>query len=91
MPAVDNASVTHQRLLRTMDTLAERAEAMQRPLVDQDRSIVFYDMTTIGVEGDSEMPGEIRQFGMSKDGGIRRPVMLGVVQTAEGLPIAHRV
>ncbi len=98
VPGVDNASVTHQRLLRTMDTLAERGEAMQRalaavlrPLVDQDLSIVFYDMTTIGVEGHSEMPGEIRQFGMSKDGGIRRQVMLGVVQTAEGLPIAHRV
>jgi len=98
VPGVDNASVTHQRLLRTMDTLAERADAMQRtlatalrPLVDQDLSIVFYDMTTIGVEGESEMPGEIRQFGLSKDGGIRRQVMLGVVQTAEGLPIAHRV
>jgi transposase len=98
VPGVDTASVTHQRLLRTMDTLAERSEAMQRalaaalrPLVDQDLSIVFYDMTTIGVEGHSEMPGEIRQFGMSKDGGIRRQIMLGVVQTAEGLPIAHRV
>ena len=98
VPGVDNASVTHQRLLRTMDTLAERSEAMQRtlaavlrPLVDQDLSIVFYDMTTIGIEGHSAMPGEIRQFGMSKDGGIRRQIMLGVVQTAEGLPIAHRV
>ena len=98
VPGVDSTSVTHQRLLRTMDTLAERSEAMQRtlaavlrPLVDQDLSIVFYDMTTIGMEGQSEVPGEIRQFGLSKDGGIRRQVMLGVVQTAEGLPIAHRV
>ena len=98
VPGVDSASVTHQRLLRTMDTLAERSDAMQRalaaalrPLVDQDLSIVFYDMTTIGIEGHSEMPGEIRQFGLSKDGGIRRQIMLGVVQTAEGLPIAHRV
>ncbi len=98
VPGVDSRSVTHQRLLRTMDTLAERSEAMQRtlaavlrPLVDQDLSIVFYDMTTIGMDGQSEVPGEIRQFGLSKDGGIRRQIMLGVVQTAEGLPIAHRV
>ena len=98
VPGVDSTSVTHQRLLRTMDTLAERSEAMQRtlaavlrPLVDQDLSIVFYDMTTIGMDGQSEVPGEIRQFGLSKDGGIRRQIMLGVVQTAEGLPTAHRV
>ena len=98
VPEVDSAAVTHQRLLRTMDTLAERSEAMQRalaavlrPLVDQDLSILFYGMTAIGIEGHSEMPGEIRQFGMSKDSGIRRQIMLGVVQNAEGLPPAHRV
>ena len=98
VPGVDNASVTHRRLLRTMDTLVERNEAMRRalaavlhPLGDQDLSIVFYDVTSIGVEGSSAMPGEIRQFGMSKDGGVRRQIMLGVVQTDEGLPIAHGV
>ncbi|EQD42458.1 transposase IS4 family protein, partial [mine drainage metagenome] len=32
VPGVDSTSVTHQRLLRTMDTLAERSEAMQRTL-----------------------------------------------------------
>lgn len=31
---------------------------------------------------------EIRQFGLSKDGGIHRQFMLGIVQTAHGLPIA---
>jgi hypothetical protein len=98
VPAVESSSVTHQRLLRTMDTLAERAEAMQRalavllrPLIDQELSVVFYDLTTIGVEGHSEVDGDVRAFGRSKDGGIERQFMLGVVQTAEGLPIAHRV
>jgi transposase len=33
----------------------------------------------------------VRQFGLSKEGGIARQVMLGVVQTAEGLPIHHEV
>jgi transposase len=98
VPAVDTASVTHQRLLRAMDTLAERADALQRslsvllrPLIDQDLSVVFYDLTTVGVEGATELPDDVRDYGMSKDGGIARQFMLGVVQTAEGLPIAHRV
>jgi hypothetical protein len=81
-----------------MDTLAERADALQRslsvllrPLIDQELSVVFYDLTTVGVEGATELPGDVRDYGMSKDGGIARQFMLGVVQTAEGLPIAHRV
>jgi len=98
VPAVDAASVTHQRLLRAMDTLADRAEVMQkslatllRPLIDQELSVVFYDLTTVGVEGHTELTGDVRALGKSKDGGIARQFMLGVVQTAEGLPIAHRV
>ena len=98
VPGVDTAAVTHQRLLRAMDTVADRADALQRsfavlmrPLIDQDLSVVFYDLTTVGVEGATELPGDVREFGQSKDGGIARQFMLGVVQTAEGLPIAHRV
>lgn len=98
VPAVDATEVTHQRLLRAMDTLADRADALQRslsvllrPLIDQELSVVFYDLTTVGVESATELPGDVREFGLSKDGGIARQFMLGVVQTAEGLPIAHRV
>lgn len=98
VPDVAADSVTHQQLLRTMDTLSECAEAMEsalagllRPLIDQELSIVFYDLTTIRIEGGTELPEEVRQFGLSKEGGIARQVMLGVVQTAEGLPIHHEV
>jgi transposase len=98
VPAIDASTVTHQRLLRAMDTLSERVDAMQRtlaallrPLIDQDLSVVFYDLTTVGVEGHTELAGDVRRHGKSKDGGIARQFMLGVVQTAEGLPIAHRV
>ena len=98
VPVVYTASVTRQRLLRAMDTLAGRADALQhslsvllRPLIDQELSVVFYDLTTVGVEGATELPGEVRDYGMTKEGGIDRQFMLGVVQTAEGLPIAHRV
>ena len=98
VPEVASESVTHQHLLRTMDTLADGAETMDkvlagllRPLIDQELSIVFYDLTTIRTEGGTELPDEVRRFGLSKDGGIVRQVMLGVVQTAEGLPIHHEV
>jgi len=98
VPEVPTESVTHQHLLRTMDSLADCAETMNaalagllRPLIDQELSIVFYDLTTIRAEGGTERPDEVRRFGLSKDGGIVRQVMLGVVQTAEGLPIHHEV
>ncbi len=98
VPDVVADEVTHQHLLRTMDTLDECAEQMGsalsgllRPLIDQELSIVFYDLTTIRAEGGTEQVGEVRQFGLSKEGGIARQVMLGVVQTAEGLPIHHEV
>ena len=39
----------------------------------------------------SEQIDELRYYGKSKDGGIKRQFVLGVVQTAEGLPIYHEV
>lgn len=98
LPGVELKEITHQQLLRSMDALVDhRAEVDQviagllRPLIDQDLSVVFYDMTTIRSEGLSENEADIRQFGMSKEGLIARQFMLGVVQTAEGLPIYHEV
>ena len=88
----------HQQLLRAMDVLedhgkaiAERLSLLMRPLIDQELSVVFYDLTTVRVEGEAEVPGDTRQHGMSKEGVIARQVMLSLVQTADGLPIAHEV
>jgi transposase len=98
MPSVDTAALTHQQLLRSMDALMDHQSAVDgvvagllRPLVDQDMSLVFYDLTTIRAAGLSEQQDDVRQFGMSKEGLIARQFMLGVVQTAEGLPIYHEV
>lgn len=65
--------------------------SLLRPLVDQDLAVVFYDMTTIRAEGLSQQDKDVRKFGMSKEGLIARQVMLGVVQTADGLPLYHEV
>lgn len=51
---------------------------------------MVYD-TTIRAEGASECPEDVRRFGMSKEGGIERQFMLGVVQTADGMPIHDEV
>ena len=90
--------MTHQRLLRTMDTRVEHSDELEailagllRPFLDQELSIVFYDLTTLRLEGQSTVEGELRQYGMAKEGDIARQCLLGVVQTAEGLPIYHAV
>ena len=98
LPGVPAAGLSHQQLLRSMDALIEHQEEVNqitagllRPLIDQDLSIVFYDLTTIRAEGSSQQAGDVRQFGMSKEGLIMRQFMLGVVQTVDGLPIDHQV
>ena len=98
MPGIEVETITHQHLLRSMDALVDhQAEVdavvanLLRPLIDQELSVVFYDMTTIRTEGTSAQDGDVRQFGMVKEGLIARQVMLGVVQTGDGLPIYHEV
>ncbi|MBP7491276.1 MAG: IS1634 family transposase [Rhodoferax sp.] len=98
LPDIEVSSVTHQQLLRSMDALMEQQDAVDgvmsallRPMVDHDLSVVFYDMTTIRAEGLSTQDADVRKFGMAKEGLIARQFMLGVVQTADGLPIYHEV
>ena len=98
MPGVEVESITHQHLLRSMDALVDHQTEVDavvanllRPLIDQELSVVFYDMTTIRTEGSSDQEGDVRRFGMAKEGLIARQVMLGVVQTGDGLPIYHEV
>ena len=98
MPGVDADKLSHQHLLRSMDALMDHQASVDdcvaqllRPLIDEDLSVVFYDLTTIRAEGLSQQDGDVRHFGMSKEGVIARQFMLGVVQTADGMPIFHEV
>jgi transposase len=98
LPDIEVKAVTHQQLLRSMDALMDNQDAVDgvvagllRPLVDRDLSLAFYDMTTIRAEGLSTVQGDVRKFGMAKEGLIAKQFMLGVVQTADGLPIYHEV
>lgn len=97
-PALTMEQIEHQHLLRAMDALTDHQEVVQkllaqciRPWVDEDLSVVFYDMTTVRSEGLSEQSQDLRRFGMAKEGLIARQVMVGLVQTAEGIPLYHEV
>lgn len=98
MPGIP-AAVSHDQLLRAMDALMDRVEPVEAaiaaqlsPLLDAELSVVFYDLTTIRISGTGTLDEDVRAYGLSKDtGGIARQFVLGVVQTAEGLPIAHQV
>ncbi|SEB08035.1 IS1634 family transposase, partial [Rubrimonas cliftonensis] len=91
--------VTHQHLLRAMDALSDHAERVEmelarqiRPLVDHDLAVVFYDLTTVRIHGEGAVEDDLRAYGMNKElGGVARQFVLGVVQTAEGLPLMHTV
>ena len=98
MPGIEVETITHQHLLRSMDALVDHQADVDavvanllRPLIDQELSVVFYDMTTIRTEGLATVDGDVRQYGMAKEGLVARQVMLGVVQTGDGLPIYHEV
>lgn len=90
---------THQQLLRAMDALMDNLDPVDtalsrqfRPLIDHNLAIVFYDLTTVRTHGEAEVADDLRAFGMNKErGGIARQFVLGVVQTAEGLPLLHTV
>ena len=94
----DGGLPEHQHLLRAMDVIDDHADAinerlafLMRPLIDQELSVVFYDLTTVKVHGEAVVAGDVRDFGKSKDGGVARQFVLSLVQTADGLPIAHEV
>lgn len=95
VPGVATESITHDRLLAAMDALMDEIEAVEaclseliRPLLDTELSVVFYDLTTVSVCAEGDIAdADLRRY----DGGIARQWLLGVVQTAEGLPIAHQV
>ena len=98
LPAGAGVVSEHQHLLRAMDVidaysdkLGERLGLLMRPLIDQDLSVVFYDLTTVAVTGGAVLEDDVRAYGMAKSGLVERQFMLSLVQTAEGLPIAHEV
>jgi transposase len=99
LPGINREEVSHQKLLRAMDFLVEHKETLETglaetalPLFESQMDVVFYDITTVRVHGESELEDDLREYGRPKDGqGIERQYAVGLVQTAEGFPVYHEV
>ncbi len=99
LPGVNRREVTHQNLLRGMDVLLEQKEALEKelastllPLFSTEMEVVFYDITALRVHGETELDGDVRQYGKAKgvDATVRQCAG-GLVQTADGFPVSHEV
>lgn len=83
---VDENKVCHHRLLRRMDVLDERSDSVNdmmsellMRLIDQNLSVVFYEVITACTYGLTEEVDERRVYGVSKESTINRQVRVGVV------------
>lgn len=94
-PAFDELQPQH--FYRTLDLLAENKDRIETALFEKardlftlDLDLVLWDTTSTYFEGNG--PEEIGAFGLSKD---HRPdrvqVMVGVLMTRGGYPVAHEV
>ena len=100
VPGIDRESVSYDNLLRAMDFLIEQKAAIEREvfaavrtLFDDELEMVFYDLTSSYFEGEKSVTaGDIRKYGYSRDHrGDRRQIVIGMVTTTDGIPIAHHV
>lgn len=61
-----------------------------KEVLDNDLSVVFYDLTTLYFETESE--DDLRKTGFSKDGKFHKPqIMLGLLVGLEGYPIGYEL
>ncbi len=100
VPGIDRETVTYDNLLRAMDFLIERKQEIEREvfesvrtLFDEELEMVFYDLTSSYFEGDRSVTAEdVRRYGYSRDHrGDRRQIVIGMVTTTDGIPIAHHL
>ena len=95
IPGVEHEEMRYENLLRAMDWLIANKEVLERKLTqnvltlfDDSLELVFYDVTSVyfEVSGDDDF----RKYGYSRDHrGDLPQVVVGLVMTKEGLPVAH--
>ena len=59
--------------MRAMDVLDDHSDALNarlatlmRPLIDEDLSVVFYDLITVEVAGEAVVTDDVRAYGRAK-------------------------
>ena len=94
---VPDSAVTKDRLYRTLDRLLTAQEAIENDLKDQfgqlfqlDYDLLLYDLTSTYFEGLAE-ENELARRGYSRDHrGDCQQIVLALIVTREGFPLAHR-
>ncbi len=82
-------------LIDHKDALEQAYVAENRDLFSQSLDLVLFDTTSLYYWGGADRPSEetdLLQYGFSKDGkGNLKQLIVGVLMTASGVPIAHEV
>jgi len=100
LPGVNKEDIRYEYLLRAMDFLIDHKEKIENHvanrllnLFNQDLKVCFYDLTSSYFEAENSLvDDDIRQFGYSRDHRRdREQIVIGVVMTSDGIPIAHYV
>lgn len=96
---INVAPVSLQHLYRALDKLADYNELIQkqiyqtgRNLFNQKLDVVFYDVTTLYFDSETESEGSYRETGFSKDGKIgKTQVLFCMLIDRDKQPIGYRV
>jgi transposase len=94
---VPDSAVTKDRLYRTLDRLLKAQEAIENDLKEQlgtlfqlDYDLLLYDLTSTYFEGLAE-ENDLARRGYSRDHrGDCKQIVLALIVTREGFPLAHR-
>lgn len=97
----DKANLPLTSFYRTLDVLIDQKDAIERDYYEKNRDLfngkldlVLFDTTSVyywGAEGSSNEK-DLLQYGFSKDGkGNLKQLIVGVLMTSDGVPIAHEV
>lgn len=97
----DKLKLSHMDLYRSLDILIRSKDKIERQYFEKNRTLfsepldlVLFDTTSIYYyDGEEKIrEGSILQYGFSKDGkGNLKQVIVGVLMSREGVPIAHEV
>ena len=99
LPEVKGKDINYNNLLRTMDFIISHKSDIEGHLAksvmtifDVELNICFYDITSTYFETSNIAEEDIRRYDYSRDHRRDRcQVLIGVVMTEEGIPIAHYV
>jgi len=98
IPDINREEISYEYLLRAMDFLIKYKRRIEADIAgrlltmfDQDLKLCFYDLTSTYFESDNSLiDDDIRRNGNSRDNRpYREQIVIGVVMTQEGIPIAH--